>query len=151
MEISNQLLPIVTMRKFFFFLIVLMLYTWAGSALVVGRTRLTWFRRAQYCLKAGLTVGEFDNIVIEQVDSLGSPEFGKYRLKGMIDRKTMSGYLKDYKEEMKRKKIMARGFRPGVVPPHAMPEIRSFLVGHAMETVLGEVCNMNGLRVSVTC
>jgi hypothetical protein len=91
-----------------------------------------------------LTVG--DNVQISQLDN-GPAGCGKYRADGHVCYKDLYGYIREYKDEMKRKRVIIPGFRPGVVPAHAMPEIRSFVVNYAVENVLKNLCNVNELRV----
>jgi hypothetical protein len=91
-----------------------------------------------------LTVG--DNVQISQLHS-GSAGCGKYRTNGYVCYKDLYGYIREYKEEMKRKRVIIPVFRPGVVPAHAMPEIRSFVVNYALENVLKNLCNVNELMV----
>jgi hypothetical protein len=95
-----------------------------------------------------LSTGDLENVAIARIDSLGDTSFGKFKIDGKVAKKEMNGFIYEYKEEMKRKNVIIPGFRPGKVPPHAMPEIREFVVSHALETLLGELCNVNGLMVS---
>lgn len=96
-----------------------------------------------------LTVGDMTNIALTKIEDVSSNRVGKFRLKGIIPSQELNSYIVEYKEEMKRKKVIIPGFRPGVIPPHAMPEIRSFVVSHGLETILSELCNINRLRVSL--
>jgi hypothetical protein len=96
-----------------------------------------------------LSTGDLENVAIARIDSVGGSSFGKFRVDGKVTKKELNGFIHEYKEEMKRKKVIIPGFRPGKVPPHAMQEIRESVVGHALEAMLGGICNANGLVVSV--
>jgi hypothetical protein len=101
---------------------------------------------------SALSIGDLENVAITRIDSSEDSSFGKFRINGIVTKREMNSFIREYKEEMKRKGVIIPGFRPGNVPPHAMQEIREFVVSHALETLLGEMCNVNGLMVSVyTC
>lgn len=96
-----------------------------------------------------LSTGGLENIEFIKLDSSNEPDFGKYRVSGLITSRQLNILIRDYKEEMKRKRIILPGFRPGKVPPYAMPEIRSFVINYALEQVLQGICNANNLLVRI--
>lgn len=56
-------------------------------------------------------------------------------------------YLNEYQEEMKRRKVVFPGFRPGKLPPYVMGDVRRYLVCFGLETMIGQLCNNNRLEV----
>ena len=99
-------------------------------------------------LMSELNSGGFENVYINRIDNCDDNTFGKFKVDTCIKRRDMNSILKAYREELIKKKVIYRGFRPGKVPPYAMPEIRSSVVNHAIATTIGELCFLNGLTVS---
>jgi FKBP-type peptidyl-prolyl cis-trans isomerase (trigger factor) len=56
-------------------------------------------------------------------------------------------YLGEYKEEIKKKKVVFPGFRPGKLPPYVMPDVRRYIVCYGLESLIGQLCNQNKLQV----
>lgn len=94
-----------------------------------------------------LDVGDFENVAFSKVGQLSS-DIGQFRVEATVAADDMNGYLDEYKEEMKDRKVIFPGFRPGKIPPSAMIDIRKYLVSHSIETIIGQLCNLNGLMVS---
>ena len=94
-----------------------------------------------------LDVGDFENVAFTKVGQLRS-DIGQCRLEATVTADDMNEFLDEYKEEMKHRKVIFPGFRPGKIPPSAMIDIRKYLVSHSIETIVGQLCNLNGLMVS---
>lgn len=88
-----------------------------------------------------------DHVAIHTVDHNHVRGLGKYRVSGHIPSNELDEYIRDYKDELKRRRVIIPGFRPGVVPPHAMQEVRHFAVDHALTKLLGTLCSVNELKV----
>lgn len=72
-------------------------------------------RTQSHVLKAQeLDVGDF-NAVFTKIADMGvmGGGRGKYRLEATIKNKDMNSYLEEYKEEMKKRKVVFPGFRAG--------------------------------------
>jgi len=103
-----------------------------------------------------LNTGDFENAVFEKLDDPAvtfssdgnSFSIGKYSLQATIKSKDFNDYLQEYKAEMKRKKVIFPGFRPGSLPPYVMPDIRKYLVSYGLETLIGQLCNLNSIEVT---
>jgi hypothetical protein len=39
------------------------------------------------------------------------------------------------------------GFRAGTLPPYVMPDVRKYIVSYGLETIFGQLCNINGLEM----
>lgn len=48
---------------------------------------------------------------------------------------------------MKKRKVQFPGFRPGNLPPYVMVDVRKYIVCYGLESMLGELCNLNGLAM----
>eukprot|EP01035_Chromulina_nebulosa_P019091 gene19091-24919_t len=48
---------------------------------------------------------------------------------------------------MKRRKVSFPGFRPGKLPPYVMGDVRKYLISFGLETLIGQLCNINGLEL----
>lgn len=59
----------------------------------------------------------------------------------------MNSFFEEYKEEMKRRKVVFPGFRAGKLPPYVMPDVRKYLVCFGLESIIGTLCNNNGLKL----
>ena len=97
---------------------------------------------------ADLTTGEFEHVKISKVNEIAD-NFGKFKVEATIKSSEMNEFLKEYMEEMKRRKVNFPGFRPGKLPPYVMGDVRRYLVCFGLETMLGELCNLNGLKVRI--
>lgn len=93
-----------------------------------------------------LDVGTLKNTAFKLVEKL-SEDLGKFNVDTTITSKEMNSFLDDYKEELSRRKVKFPGFRPGKIPPYAMTDVRKYLVSYALETTLGQLCNLNNLQV----
>ncbi len=96
-------------------------------------------------LDAPLDTGDFDISVFKKVEDV-TDSIGKYVVEASIPSSDMNTFLGEYKEEMKRRKVSFPGFRAGNLPPHVMGDVRRYLVCFGLETMLGQICNANGLR-----
>ncbi len=92
-----------------------------------------------------LDKGEFDISVFKKVEDI-TDTIGRYVVEATIPSSDMNSFLNEYKEEMKRRKVIFPGFRAGSLPPHVMGDVRRYLVCFGLETMLGQICNINGLR-----
>jgi len=92
-----------------------------------------------------LEVGEFEDVKFARIE--GDAKKGKYSLSGVIRSKEMNSYLAEYKEEMKRRRVVFPGFRAGKLPPYVMTDVRKYLVSYGLETIIGQLCNINGLAM----
>ena len=116
-------------------------------------SRSTIPRNVNYALKMSSTeevemdVGEFEQAVFKKVADVGD-NISKYTLEATIEKAALNSYLLEYKEEMKRRKVLFPGFRAGKLPPYVMPDVRKYLVCYGLETLIGQLCNGNGLKVS---
>ena len=93
-----------------------------------------------------LDVGEYENVVFKKAASL-SDKIGKYTLEAVVPTSALNSYLEEYKEEMKRRKVVFPGFRAGKLPPYVMGDVRKYLVCYGLETMLGTLCNNNSLKL----
>eukprot|EP01038_Epipyxis_sp_PR26KG_P015334 gene15334-20664_t len=91
-----------------------------------------------------LSNGEFENSKIRFLKSVDE-NLGYYEIEGLIKAKELNGYLNEYKQEMKQRKVTFPGFRPGNIPPFAMTDVRRYLVCYGLETTIGQLCNLNNL------
>ena len=48
---------------------------------------------------------------------------------------------------MKSRKTVFPGFRAGTIPAYAMADVRKYLISYGLEINLGQLCNLNGLRI----
>jgi len=93
-----------------------------------------------------LTTGDYERVKFVQVADLSST-FGKFRMEATLKSSEMNEFLNEYKKEMQRRKVLFPGFRPGKLPPYVMPDIRKYLVCYGLESVIGQICNLNGLEM----
>ena len=94
-----------------------------------------------------MDVGDFEQAVFKKT-AVVKDNVGKYTLEATIEKGALNSYLLEYKEEMKRRKVLFPGFRAGKLPPYVMPDVRKYLVCYGLETLIGQLCNGNGLKVS---
>jgi hypothetical protein len=92
-----------------------------------------------------LVTGEREKVTFEKLESIND-KISKYSITGTIPSSEMNGYLEEYKEEMKRRKVVFPGFRAGKLPPYVMADVRKYIVCFGLETLLGEIANLNSLR-----
>lgn len=94
-----------------------------------------------------LEVGEYEGAVFKKVGGVmdASSKIQRYRLEHTMKPKETNAFLNEYKAEMKRRKVIFPGFRPGVLPPYAMGDVRKYIVSYALELTIGSICNMNNL------
>jgi hypothetical protein len=98
-------------------------------------------------MMSDLDTGDFEGVKRFSKVSDVSGKISKYLLEATIDKKELNSYLEEYKEEMKRRKVVFPGFRAGKLPPYVMADVRKYLVCYGLETILGSLCNNNGLKV----
>lgn len=113
--------------------------------------RSTIPRTMNYALKMSteeieMDCGEFEQAVFKKTATI-SGNVGKFTLEATIEKAALNSYLLEYKEEMKRRKVLFPGFRAGKLPPYVMPDVRKYLVCYGLETLIGQLCNGNGLKV----
>ena len=94
-----------------------------------------------------LEIGEYEGAVFNKVGGVMDPssKIQRYRLEYTMKPKETNAFLNEYKGEMKRRKVIFPGFRPGVLPPYAMGDVRKYIVSYALELTIGSICNMNSL------
>ena len=94
-----------------------------------------------------LEVGEYEGAVFKKIGGVMDPtsKIQRYRLEHTMKPKETNAFLNEYKAEMKRRKVIFPGFRPGVLPPYAMGDVRKYIVSYALELTIGSICNMNNL------
>ena len=92
-----------------------------------------------------LDTGDYENVKFTKVADIGS--VGKYRLEATLSAAEMNVYLEEYKDEMKRRKVVFPGFRPGKLPPFVMGDVRRYLVCYGLENTIGQMCNYNALMM----
>lgn len=99
-------------------------------------------------LQGALQTGEFQGVEFLQLDDPTSVAgLAKYSLSATITKAEMNSFLNEYKEEMKRRKVVFPGFRAGKLPPYVMGDVRKYLVCFGLETLIGQLCNLNGLNL----
>jgi len=94
-----------------------------------------------------LSVGEFENTEIKRIETITNT-IGKYRVDATISAKDMNVFLNQYKDEMAKRKVVFPGFRAGKLPPYVMGDVRRYIVCFGLETLLGELANINGIKFS---
>jgi hypothetical protein len=95
-----------------------------------------------------LDAGEFD-CEFGQTDyqSGKAANLFQYSLKAKIPAKEMKTYLEEYKDEMKKRKVVFPGFRPGKLPPYVMGDVRKYIVSYGLETMIGGLANLNDMQL----
>lgn len=93
-----------------------------------------------------LDVGDFEDVEFIKVGSGAVPRIGEYQIKATIPSKQMNSFLDEYKEEMRKRKVVFPGFRAGKLPPYVMGDVRRYLVCFGLETMIGALCNYNSLK-----
>ena len=94
---------------------------------------------------SALDLGDFEDTEFTLLS--GNKELGKYGLKATIKKADMNSFLNEYKEEMARRKVVFPGFRAGKLPPYVMGDVRKYLVCYGLETMIGQLCNINNLQL----
>lgn len=117
------------------------LFAWSTKPVLVS----TASRLYSTVLKE-LDVGEVEGTEFNQIESLAA-DLGKFRLKTTLDASDLNDVLDEYKGELKKRKFSFPGFRPGKIPPYAMGDVRNYIISFGLETVIGKLCNMNGLQL----
>lgn len=103
-----------------------------------------------------LDTGDYDGKFFKVSGVIGaSADIESYRLEATIKSKELNSFLEEYKGEMKRRRVIFPGFRPGVLPPYAMGDVRKYIVSFGLETTLGNLVSiqiplrsLNDLRLS---
>ena len=93
-----------------------------------------------------LDTGDFEVATFTKIATV-KDDLSKFLLEATVDIKSLDSYLKEYTEEMKRRKVVFPGFRPGKLPPYVMGDVRKYLISYGLETMLGSLANANGLKV----
>eukprot|EP00596_Hydrurales_sp_CCMP1899_P007333 CAMPEP_0119043434 /NCGR_PEP_ID=MMETSP1177-20130426/21964_1 /TAXON_ID=2985 /ORGANISM="Ochromonas sp, Strain CCMP1899" /LENGTH=195 /DNA_ID=CAMNT_0007011503 /DNA_START=204 /DNA_END=791 /DNA_ORIENTATION=- len=93
-----------------------------------------------------METGDFEQASFKKVANV-KDNIAKYTLEAIIEKSSMNSYLLEYKEEMKRRKVLFPGFRAGKLPPYVMADVRKYLVCYGLETLMGQLCNGNGLKM----
>ena len=118
-----------------------------ASAYCLGSTqsRPPALLRMSTAIADELTTGDFEGVKFARVS--GTKGLGKYSIDAVIKKADMNSFLNEYKEEMKRRKVVFPGFRAGKLPPYVMGDVRKYLVCFGLETLLGQLCNLNKLQM----
>ena len=95
-----------------------------------------------------LSIGEYncDAVAFTAVEQM-SENFGLYKLQATISKDAMKAFLQEYKAGIKARGVKFPGFRLGNMPPQVMVDVRKYLVNYGVESMLGEICNINGLEM----
>lgn len=137
----------------FYAVVVVVLALWSASSEAFRAHRLIYSTpsTAVTTTTALQVVKELKNgdtgAKLVQLDEL-SNNVGKFQLEATLEAQMLNDILKMYKEELVKKKVKFPGFRPGNIPPSAMPDIKRYIVSFALETMLGELCNLNAIKVT---
>ena len=94
-----------------------------------------------------MDIGEFEHVKFDKLNTLNN-QISKYRITGTIKPKDSNVYLNDYKNEIKSRNVVFPGFRPGKLPPYVMADVRRYIVCFGLESLLGQLCNLNNIMVS---
>ena len=95
-----------------------------------------------------MDVGEFKNLQFEKI-SIINDNICKYRVIGAVEAKDSNQYMKDYKEEVKKRGVLFPGFRAGKLPPAVMQDARRYIVCFGLEQLINALCNRNNLMVCI--
>jgi hypothetical protein len=101
---------------------------------------------ASSSLWMSLQTGDFENVKFSKLSTSPSGP-SRFGLSAVITKADMNSFLNEYKEEMKRRKVVFPGFRAGKLPPYVMGDVRKYLVCFGLETMLGQLCNLNKLQM----
>lgn len=118
----------------------------AASAFRIAPLR--HLRHKMYMGSDAMDTGDFE-CSLEQTDykSNKAVNLFEYTLKAKIPAKEMKVYLEEYKDEMKKRKVVFPGFRPGKLPPYVMTDVRKYIVSYGLETILGGLANLNDMQL----
>lgn len=94
-----------------------------------------------------MDVGEFEHVKFEKLQTINN-QISKYRITGSIKPKDSNTYMNDYKNEIKSRNVVFPGFRAGKLPPYVMADVRRYIVCFGLESLLGQLCNLNDIMVS---
>jgi hypothetical protein len=94
-----------------------------------------------------LNIGEYKDVTFSKVSGVleSDSDISKYRIEATIKSKELNSFLNEYKDEMKKRKVVFPGFRPGKLPPYAMTDVRRYIVSYGLELTIGNLCNLNSL------
>ena len=128
-------------------------YGWTNGGSHVSSGKALGLKSSALCMadvadtSGELEVGEYEGAVFKKVGGAIDPssKIQRYRLEHTMKPKETNAFLNEYKAEMKRRKVIFPGFRPGVLPPYAMGDVRKYIVSYALELTIGSICNMNNL------
>jgi hypothetical protein len=119
-----------------------------NDAFLARSTRTNNFAIRMSTVEVEMETGDFEQASFKKV-AIVKDNIGKYTLEAIIEKSSMNSYLLEYKEEMKRRKVLFPGFRAGKLPPYVMADVRKYLVCYGLETLIGQLCNGNGLKVNL--
>ena len=91
-----------------------------------------------------MDTGDIQNMIFKRISAVNG-NIAKYRIDGKILSQELNSYLEEYKEEMKKRKVVFPGFRPGKLPPYVMVDVRRYVVSYGLEMNIGQLCNNNGI------
>ena len=95
-----------------------------------------------------LDTGDFEcEFTKTEYESKKISNLSQYTLKAKIPAKEMNVYLDEYKEEMRKRKAVFPGFRPGKLPPYIMGDVRKYIVSYGLESMLGGLANLNDMQL----
>lgn len=118
------------------------------SSFRIGVPRRAAFRRSAILMSQEIDVGEFDcDLIKTDFQSTKAMNLFEYELKAKIPAKEMKTYLEEYKDEMRKRKVIFPGFRPGKLPPYVMGDVRKYIVSYGLETILGGLANLNDMQL----
>ncbi len=105
-------------------------------------------RHSMLSMVSELNTGDFDcDFAKTDYKSTKASNLFQYSLKAKIPAKEMNVYLDEYKEEMKKRKVVFPGFRPGKLPPYIMGDVRKYIVSYGLESMLGGLANLNDMQL----
>ena len=137
-----------TMRSFLVLACLLAIVSQTFGFVHSGAFR-TWRASGSGFPMAELDTGDFEgvNFVKTGWQSDKVSNIGLYDLKAVVKAKEMNVYLDEYKDEMKKRKVVFPGFRAGKLPPYVMGDVRKYIVSFGLENLLGQLANINNLQL----
>jgi hypothetical protein len=135
------------MLSFLLVAIIVCMILVGNDAFLARSTRTNTFAIRMSTVEVEMETGDFEQASFKKV-AIVKDNIAKYTLEAIIEKSSMNSYLLEYKEEMKRRKVLFPGFRAGKLPPYVMGDVRKYLVCYGLETLIGQLCNGNGLKVT---
>jgi hypothetical protein len=136
------------MLSFLLVAVIVCIILVGNDAFLARSTRTNNFAIRMSTVEVEMETGDFEQASFKKV-AIVKDNIGKYTLEAIIEKSSMNSYLLEYKEEMKRRKVLFPGFRAGKLPPYVMADVRKYLVCYGLETLIGQLCNGNGLKVNL--